>query len=70
MQVATPMAIKTVRTDHVELDGRTEIDIKRFAKVEKSRGVQSTYPTRIMLNKVITHSKMKRKIDLRILSLD
>ena len=38
MELATSMAIKAVRTVHIERDGRTEIDIKRFAKVEKIPG--------------------------------
>jgi len=40
MEMATKMAIKAVRTVHIKENGRTEIDIKRFAKVEKIPGGQ------------------------------
>ena len=74
MDLATSMAIKAVRTVHIELDGRTEIDIKRFAKVEKIPGGSiddSQVLNGVMLNKDITHPKMKRRIENpRILLLD
>ena len=38
MDLACEMAIKAVRTVHMTENGRTEIDIKRFAKVEKIPG--------------------------------
>lgn len=74
MDLATSMAVKAVRTVHMEENGRTEIDIKRFAKVEKIPGgsiEDSQVLNGVMLNKDITHPKMKRKIEQpRILLLD
>ena len=74
MDLATSMAIKAVRTVHIEKDGRVEIDIKRFAKVEKIPGGSiddSQVLDGVMLNKDITHPKMKRRIENpRILLLD
>jgi len=74
MELATSMAIKAVRTVHMTRDGRTEIDIKRFAKVEKIPGGtidDSQVLNGVMLNKDITHPKMKRRIENpRILLLD
>jgi len=74
MEMATKMAIKAVRTVHIKENGRTEIDIKRFAKVEKIPGGQiedSEVLNGVMLNKDITHPKMKRKIvNPRIMLLD
>merc|ERR1712123_8738 len=74
MDLACEMAIKAVRTVHMERDGRTEIDIKRFAKVEKIPGgsiEDSMVPDGVMMNKDVTHSKMARKVvNPRILLLD
>ncbi|CAG5090450.1 Oidioi.mRNA.OKI2018_I69.PAR.g12605.t1.cds [Oikopleura dioica] len=74
MDLATKMAIKAVRTVHIKENGRTEIDIKRFAKVEKIPGghiEDSEVLNGVMLNKDITHPKMKRRIENpRILLLD
>ena len=74
MDLACDMAIKAVRTVHMERDGRTEIDIKRFAKVEKIPGgsiEDSMVLDGVMMNKDITHPKMARRIENpRILLLD
>jgi len=74
MDLACEMAIKAVRTVHMTRDGRTEIDIKRFAKVEKIPGgsiEDSIVLDGVMMNKDITHPKMARKIqNPRILLLD
>ena len=74
MDLACEMAIKAVRTVHMERDGRTEIDIKRFAKVEKIPGgsiEDSMVLDGVMMNKDVTHSKMARKVvNPRILLLD
>ena len=74
MDLACEMAIKAVRTVHLTENGRTEIDIKRFAKVEKIPGgsiEDSQVLNGVMMNKDITHPKMKRKIqNPRILLMD
>merc|ERR1711935_501479 len=74
MDLACEMAIKAVRTVHMERDGRTEIDIKRFAKVEKIPGgsiEDSMVLDGVMMNKDVTHSKMARKVvNPRILQLE
>jgi len=74
MDLACEMAIKAVRTVHMTENGRTEIDIKRFAKVEKVPGgsiEDSVVLNGVMMNKDITHPKMKRKIENpRILLMD
>jgi len=74
MDLACEMAIKAVRTVHMTENGRTEIDIKRFAKVEKVPGgsiEDSVVLNGVMMNKDITHPKMKRRIEQpRILLMD
>ena len=68
------MALKAVRTCMVETNGRTEIDIKRYAKVEKIPGgmlEDSRVLDGIMLNKDVVHPRMKRRIENpRMLLLD
>lgn len=53
---------------------RTEVDIKRYAKIEKIPGgeiADCTVLKGVMFNKDVTHSKMRRRIDNpRILLLD
>eukprot|EP00567_Pseudictyota_dubia_P017464 CAMPEP_0197447954 /NCGR_PEP_ID=MMETSP1175-20131217/15600_1 /TAXON_ID=1003142 /ORGANISM="Triceratium dubium, Strain CCMP147" /LENGTH=573 /DNA_ID=CAMNT_0042979535 /DNA_START=48 /DNA_END=1769 /DNA_ORIENTATION=+ len=53
---------------------KTEVDIKRYAKVEKIPGgeISDSYVLRgVMFNKDVTHSKMRRRIEKpRILLLD
>nr|XP_002129236.1 T-complex protein 1 subunit gamma-like [Ciona intestinalis] len=74
--LACDMAIKSVST--VVLDnqstGRREIDIKRYAKVEKVPGgilEDSEVLDGVMVNKDVTHPAMRRKIENpRILLLD
>jgi len=64
-------AVKTVSMDH---SGKKEIDIKRYAKVEKIPGgtiEDSRVLKGVMFNKDVTHPKMKRRIEKpRILLLD
>jgi len=64
-------AVKTVSTDET---GKKEIDIKRYAKVEKIPGgtiEDSKVLKGVMFNKDVTHPKMKRRIEKpRILLLD
>jgi T-complex protein 1 subunit gamma len=69
------LALKAVRT--VTWDqggGRKEVDIKRYARVEKIPGGEiedSTVLDGVMLNKDITHPKMRRRIENpRIVLLD
>lgn len=73
-KLACNMALKAVRTCMVEINGRREIDIKRYAKVEKVPGgsfEDSCVLDGIMLNKDVVHPRMKRRIENpRILLLD
>ncbi|KAL9576829.1 MAG: hypothetical protein Q9212_006784 [Teloschistes hypoglaucus] len=69
------IALKAVRTvSHDVGGGKKEVDIKRYAKVEKVPGGQiedSRVLDGVMLNKDITHPKMRRKIENpRVLLLD
>jgi len=71
----TKIALKAVRTVLLEeKSGRREIDIKRYAKVEKIPGgaiEDSEVLDGVMFNKDILHSKMRRGIENpRILLLD
>merc|ERR1719240_74094 len=65
-------AVKTVAIEHA--DGRKEIDIKRYAKVEKIPGgdlSECVVLDGVMLNKDITHPRMRRDIlNPRVLLLD
>lgn len=73
-ELACKMALKAVRTCATEQYGRKEIDIKRYAKVEKVPGgdlEESCVLDGIMLNKDVVHPRMSRKIENpRILLLD
>lgn len=69
------LALKAVRTVTWEVaNGKTEVDIKRYARVEKVPGGEiedSKVLDGVMLNKDITHPKMRRKIENpRIVLLD
>jgi T-complex protein 1 subunit gamma len=68
------LALDAVRTVSWEKDGRKEIDIKRYARVEKIPGgeiEESQVLTGIMVNKDVTHPKMRRSIkNPRIVLLD
>lgn len=75
MSVACEIALKAVQTVRVEDGaGRCEIDIKRYAKVEKVPGgtiEESCVLDGVMVNKDVTHAKMRRRIEKpRILLLD
>lgn len=71
---ACQIALDAVRTVQCDITGRTEIDIKRYAKVEKIPGgtiEDSRVLDGVMLNKDVTHSKMRRYIkNPRIMLLD
>ncbi|KAI9776141.1 MAG: T-complex protein 1 subunit gamma [Geoglossum umbratile] len=68
------LALKAVRTVSFDAGGKREIDIKRYARVEKIPGGQiedSKVLDGVMLNKDITHPKMRRKIvNPRVVLLD
>ncbi|CAL1708423.1 unnamed protein product [Somion occarium] len=68
------LALQAVRTVAQEENGIKSVDIKRYARVEKVPGgeiEQSTVMNGIMINKDITHPKMRRRIvNPRILLLD
>ncbi|CAE8649627.1 unnamed protein product [Polarella glacialis] len=69
------LAIKATKTVCVvKPDGRKEIDLKRFAKVEKIQGgelTDSCVLDGVMFNKDITHPRMRREIkNPRVVLLD
>merc|ERR1719245_2636539 len=72
--LACDIAMDAVKTVSMEQSGKKEIDIKRYAKVEKIPGgtiEDSQVLKGVMFNKDVTHPKMKRKIENpRILLLD
>ncbi|TKA71254.1 T-complex protein 1 subunit gamma [Cryomyces minteri] len=74
-QLMCSLALKAVRTvSHDMGGGRKEVDIKRYARVEKIPGGEiedSCVLDGVMLNKDITHPKMRRRIENpRIVLLD
>lgn len=68
------LALSAVRTVANDQGGKKEVDIKRYARVEKIPGGEiedSKVLDGVMLNKDITHPKMRRRIENpRILLLD
>merc|ERR1719453_3053810 len=68
------LALQAVKTVHIEDGSRKEIDIKRYAKTEKIPGGEvedSRVLKGVMVNKDVTHPKMRRKIhNPRVLLLD
>lgn len=74
MDLACNIALDATATVAVEENNRKEIDIKRYAKIEKIPGgtiEDSRVLKGIMVNKDITHPKMRRRIENpRILLLD
>lgn len=68
------LALKAIRTVSKEENGRREVDIKRYARVEKVPGGEiqdSQVLNGVMLNKDVTHPKMRRRIENpRIVLLD
>lgn len=68
------LALEAVKTVLVENNNHKEIDIKRYARVEKIAGGEiedSRVLDGVMLNKDITHPKMRRRIENpRIMLLD
>lgn len=72
--LACQIALDAVFTVQMEENGRKEIDIKKYARIEKIPGgaiEESTVLKGIMVNKDIVHPKMRRRIENpRILLLD
>lgn len=68
------LALKAIRTVSKEENGKKEVDIKRYARVEKIPGGEiedSQVLDGIMLNKDVTHAGMRRRIaNPRIILLD
>ncbi|KAF1848865.1 t-complex protein-like protein 1 gamma subunit [Cucurbitaria berberidis CBS 394.84] len=69
------LALKAVRTVSLDIgSGKQEVDIKRYARIEKIPGNEiedSEVLDGVMLNKDITHPKMRRRIENpRVLLLD
>nr|WCZ58655.1 T-complex protein 1 subunit gamma [Seculamonas ecuadoriensis] len=73
-ELMTQLALDAVLTVSREVDGHREIDIKRYAKVEKIPGGElfdSKVISGVMMNKDIVHAKMRRHIqNPRVLLLD
>lgn len=71
---ACMLAIKAVKTVYLEDNGRKEIDIKRYARIEKVPGgtiEDSEVLDGVMINKDVVHPRMKRRIENpRIILLD
>ena len=68
------LALTAVRTVSSSASGKHEVDIKRYARIEKIPGGQiedSEVIDGVMINKDITHPKMRRRIENpRIVLLD
>lgn len=68
------LALDAVKTVAIDVNGHKEIDIKRYARIEKIPGGEideSRVLDGVMLNKDITHPKMRRRIENpRIILLD
>lgn len=65
--MAVNIALEAVNTVMLTESGRTEVDIKRYAKVEKIPGgsiEDSQILKGVMVNKDVTHPKMKRHIEV------
>uniref|UniRef100_A0A669CR23 T-complex protein 1 subunit gamma n=1 Tax=Oreochromis niloticus TaxID=8128 RepID=A0A669CR23_ORENI len=73
-ELACNIALDAVRTVELEESGRKEIDIKKYAKVEKVPGgiIEDSCVLRgVMINKDVTHPRMRRMIkNPRIVLLD
>ena len=68
------LAVQSVKTVYINNNGRKEVDIKRYAKVEKIPGgnlEDSKVLNGVMFNKDVTHPKMRRFIkNPRVILLD
>ncbi|XP_041037590.1 T-complex protein 1 subunit gamma [Carcharodon carcharias] len=74
IDLACNIALDAVKTVEMEENGRKEIDIKKYAKVEKIPGGfihDSNVLQGVMVNKDVTHPRMRRHIkNPRIMLLD
>lgn len=72
--LACKIALDAVTTVQLEENGRKEIDIKRYARIEKIPGgsmEESEVLKGVMINKDVVHTRMRRRIENpRILLLD
>ena len=72
--LACKIALEAVSTVAMEENGRKEIDIKRYARIEKIPGgsmEESEVLKGVMINKDIVHPRMRRRIENpRIMLLD
>ena len=68
------MAIKAVRKVVIKHENHTEVDVKRFCRIEKIPGGELTdccVMDGVMFNKDVTHARMRRRIEHpRVLLLD
>lgn len=73
-QMACKLALDSVRTVFINENGRKEIDIKKYARIEKIPGgsIEDSRVLRgVLLNKDVVHAKMRRYIENpRVLLLD
>jgi len=73
-KVMVELALEAVKTVFIDDGGRKEIDIKRYAKVEKIAGgdIEDCHVLKgVMINKDVVHGKMRRRIEKpRVLLLD
>lgn len=70
--MAVGIALDAVNTVTLTEHGRTEVDLKRYAKVEKIPGgsvADSCVLNGVMVNKDVTHPKMRRYIQVVIILL-
>lgn len=74
MEMAVRIALDAVKTVCIEENGRKEIDVKRYVRVEKIPGGRmedSQVIKGVVLNKDVTHAEMRRRIEKpRIILLD
>jgi T-complex protein 1 subunit gamma len=66
------LALDAVRTVAIDNGGRREVDIKRYARIEKVPGglvEDCKVLDGVMLNKDITHPKMRRRIEYLAVSI-
>ena len=73
-ELMVQLALRAVRCVATEHNGRREVDVKRYARVEKVPGgevEESCVLDGVMLNKDITHPNMRRRIENpRVVLLD
>ncbi|CAD6194908.1 unnamed protein product [Caenorhabditis auriculariae] len=74
MDLAVQISLEAVKTIRVDRGGSSEIDIKRYCRIEKIPGgtIEDCKVVKgVVLNKDVTHAKMRRRIEKpRIILLD